>query len=1220
MRFSSLEIPAFGPFTDFRYSFGNVNLAGAGESGRSGNETDLHIFLGNNESGKSSLLRAISNLLYGIHHSTSENFRHDYAKLLLQAQLIHSSGHALSIQRRKTTSSKQLTDAEGAPVSQMQLDSFIGNLSKENFHSLFGLGAEELQQGNEMLLSTGGALADAVAAASSGSQHLSKAVASLYEQSEEIYKSRGKARLQRLKKNISDLTSEFRKAETRPHTWKVISDKLGKIDAEHTQIGLEQEKIDQDINRNSRMLQGLETASRMELLQKELDALQLPAELVPGFANSLIAQLGQWRMAEESRLVAETRVSTLSDELQQFEYRTEVLEAEAEIDQLGANLSLHRERSEQYMQLQQQLNIRESELSVKARNIDGQLSLEDIDSIRLSSAQQLNCLDAYEKYTRSMEDCQESSRQIRDTQKQLKELRHTVLQLQQSHEPAAVKDEQPTGLNVSEAELTSAIVAGLKNIGYAEELDADTVKLEKSASDIKRQIARLGLDGDTDNIGDVRTLALPQRNTLIEYEGNLDELTQRQSVLQSELNGLLSERDDQEDQIQRLHSQRDLPSRIDMEKTREQRDKFWQKIQATGEKLTEKDTRNLSDALLSADRMADSLIDNAELLAQTNQKSRYLQELQKRIDKLQQALADLDKQKQQIHEQWLKLWDGIKSAPEAPASMLEWYDDWGKACDSVSDHEQLEEDASMRIAIVSDAMKRLAGIPVVLAESGLTARTELVGNLHLKMLVDAASNVKKAMDELMGAEKNIAQLRQKNETRLDELQRSHQAGKKRLVAAGKQLIACFADIGLVVNTDDLESTAAEQANQDLSSQRLSPLSLSPVSAYTLLQQRSGLVTDYDQYMQDYKELEQLQQLLAEYNDRVLKVAQQVKLEVTKEDTELLCRQLIQLLTDQRGIRDKSVSFRETIKAEQESLQQTKSQLQQSLLQIAGELKTFKVDTPAALISIQGKIERSDTLLTEISALKSTLASIATNKDLDAFIKEVMGQDVDQLAANAEKLKSRREELRLTGSTLIEERTLLTEELKKIDRTYGDAADIRQQLEHALAQQREATLEFVKTRLAADMLKRALEEFRANNEGPLISDASHIFKRLTCESYERISLAYTVDEKPFIQGERADGEKLTVDGMSDGTRDQLYLAMRLAALKIRLQSNEPMPLIVDDLLITFDDERTEAALGVLADISRLTQVILFTHHRRVLEASNRLFGDKQVTVTELQNCA
>ena len=72
------------------------------------------------------------------------------------------------------------------------------------------------------------------------------------------------------------------------------------------------------------------------------------------------------------------------------------------------------------------------------------------------------------------------------------------------------------------------------------------------------------------------------------------------------------------------------------------------------------------------------------------------------------------------------------------------------------------------------------------------------------------------------------------------------------------------------------------------------------------------------------------------------------------------------------------------------------------------------------------------------------------------------------------------------------------------------------------------------------------------------------------------------------------------GMSDGTADQLYLALRLAGLEHYLEANEPMPFIVDDILIKFDNDRAAAALQALAELSHQTQVIFFTHHRHLVD--------------------
>jgi uncharacterized protein YhaN len=80
-------------------------------------------------------------------------------------------------------------------------------------------------------------------------------------------------------------------------------------------------------------------------------------------------------------------------------------------------------------------------------------------------------------------------------------------------------------------------------------------------------------------------------------------------------------------------------------------------------------------------------------------------------------------------------------------------------------------------------------------------------------------------------------------------------------------------------------------------------------------------------------------------------------------------------------------------------------------------------------------------------------------------------------------------------------------------------------------------------------------------------------------------------------------------MSEGTRDQLYLALRLAALDRHLEEHEPMPLILDDLLSTFDNERTKAILPQLAELAKRSQVLLFTHHEHLIQLARETLGDE-----------
>jgi uncharacterized protein YhaN len=71
-------------------------------------------------------------------------------------------------------------------------------------------------------------------------------------------------------------------------------------------------------------------------------------------------------------------------------------------------------------------------------------------------------------------------------------------------------------------------------------------------------------------------------------------------------------------------------------------------------------------------------------------------------------------------------------------------------------------------------------------------------------------------------------------------------------------------------------------------------------------------------------------------------------------------------------------------------------------------------------------------------------------------------------------------------------------------------------------------------------------------------------------------------------------------MSQGTRDQLFLSLRLAAIEQHIEARGPFPVIADDLLVQFDDDRAVATLEVLSELSARTQVLFFTHHKHLVD--------------------
>jgi uncharacterized protein YhaN len=91
--------------------------------------------------------------------------------------------------------------------------------------------------------------------------------------------------------------------------------------------------------------------------------------------------------------------------------------------------------------------------------------------------------------------------------------------------------------------------------------------------------------------------------------------------------------------------------------------------------------------------------------------------------------------------------------------------------------------------------------------------------------------------------------------------------------------------------------------------------------------------------------------------------------------------------------------------------------------------------------------------------------------------------------------------------------------------------------------------------------------------------------------------------------------VAIDGLSEGTRDQLYLSLRLAALDMHLGQAHVLPFIADDLFINFDDRRSVAGLRALGELSRKTQVLFLTHNDHILPMVAEVFG-KDVNIVRL----
>lgn len=134
--------------------------------------------------------------------------------------------------------------------------------------------------------------------------------------------------------------------------------------------------------------------------------------------------------------------------------------------------------------------------------------------------------------------------------------------------------------------------------------------------------------------------------------------------------------------------------------------------------------------------------------------------------------------------------------------------------------------------------------------------------------------------------------------------------------------------------------------------------------------------------------------------------------------------------------------------------------------------------------------------------------------------------------------------------------------------------------------------------AIEAVREAAGEVQKDFTPALCRRASQLFAALTGNRYESLQIAGNLS---FL-AQTADGYSARRwEQLSAGTLDQAYLAVRLAVCEI-LSRNEPLPLILDDPLCQYDDTRAETALRFLKEYAKDRQVLFFTCHRSLCDAS------------------
>jgi hypothetical protein len=182
-----------------------------------------------------------------------------------------------------------------------------------------------------------------------------------------------------------------------------------------------------------------------------------------------------------------------------------------------------------------------------------------------------------------------------------------------------------------------------------------------------------------------------------------------------------------------------------------------------------------------------------------------------------------------------------------------------------------------------------------------------------------------------------------------------------------------------------------------------------------------------------------------------------------------------------------------------------------------------------------------------------------------------------------------------------------EQLRTWQKASDNAAMARQEGAFQARQLQDQVSEYATLHLARNALDRAVQRYRSIHQHSMLARAGSYFQNLTDGDFDGLEID-NEDGTAVLIAQRSDRQRadpsVPVDGLSDGTRDQLFLALRLAGVERHLADREPMPLIIDDVLVNFDDRRASATLRALADLSKQTQILLFTHHRHIVEIARQ----------------
>ena len=251
------------------------------------------------------------------------------------------------------------------------------------------------------------------------------------------------------------------------------------------------------------------------------------------------------------------------------------------------------------------------------------------------------------------------------------------------------------------------------------------------------------------------------------------------------------------------------------------------------------------------------------------------------------------------------------------------------------------------------------------------------------------------------------------------------------------------------------------------------------------------------------------------------------------------------------------------------------------------------------------------------AVKTGLSS---GSDLHDVVQRLAGHDEVTVIDAVREATQRDVEARHAAEEALSAYTSAADRLRELEKAAG-AADAQAAVAACQANVAQLVESWAILALQRKLLEDTLGAIAAGDTRPLLDHAGQLLDALT----EGRWVALRAEENGAsrkLQVIRADNTPCDTSQLSEGTADQVFFALRLAAVAELHHEREQsgamrLPLVLDDVLMAFDESRVHSALKILLSLAPGLQIVVFTHHQHVADAAAAL---DRVTVSRLPDPA